>query len=109
MSSKAFSVLLNPLNTATTKARMALVTAWIKGDPYVVVDICIRMLTPRELANASSLPPQFILSHGHDGRVFSKAQQIRFIGNCVPPKLQYHVTAANYSDYREPEALRMAA
>lgn len=104
-----WSDLRNPLNTATTKARMALVTVWIKGDPYVVVDICIRMLTPRELANASSLPPQFILSHGHDGRMFNKAQQIRFIGNCVPPKLQYHVTAANYSDYREPEALRLAA
>ncbi|MCY1166589.1 DNA (cytosine-5-)-methyltransferase [compost metagenome] len=104
-----WSDLRNPLNTATTKARMALVTVWIKGDPYVVVDICIRMLTPRELANASSLPPQFVLSHGHDGRVFSKAQQIRFIGNCVPPKLQYHVTAANYSDYKEPVEYRRAA
>jgi len=104
-----WSDLRKPLNTTTTMARMALVTVWIKGDPYVVVDICIRMLTPRELANASSLPPQFILSHGHDGRVFSKAQQIRFIGNCVPPKMQYYITAANYSEQPEPELMLKAA
>jgi site-specific DNA-cytosine methylase len=78
-----------------------------QGDPYVVVDICIRMLTPRELANASTFPPQYILSHGHDGRVFTKSQQVFFIGNCVPPELQYHVTAAIYSD--EPQQMLEAA
>jgi DNA (cytosine-5)-methyltransferase 1 len=102
-----WSDLRKPFNTVTTKDRLALVTVWIKGDPYVVVDICIRMLTPRELANASTFPPQYILSHGHDGRVFTKSQQVFFIGNCVPPELQYHVTAAIYSD--EPQQMLEAA
>ena len=93
---------------AFTRDRPALVTVWVKGTPFVIVDICIRMLTPRELANASSLPPQYILEHGHDGRKFTKSQQVFFIGNCVPPELQYHVTAANYQDIY-PGEQRLAA
>lgn len=104
-----WSDLRKPLNTVTTKDRLALVTVWIKDDPWVVVDICLRMLTPRELANATSFPPQYIISHGHDGRIFTKEQQVRMIGNAVPPELQYAVTAANYSDHHQPVEMRMAA
>lgn len=103
-----WSDLRDPANTITTRDRLALVTVWIKGDPYVVVDICLRMLTPRELANAMSFPPQYILTHGHDGRVFTKSQQVHMIGNAVPPLMQQVITAANYSDL-PPVALRKAA
>jgi DNA (cytosine-5)-methyltransferase 1 len=65
----------------------------------VIVDICLRMLTPRELANATSFPPQHIIERGHDGRMFSKSKQVAMIGNAVPPLLQRAVTAANYFDY----------
>lgn len=102
-----WSDLRRPANTITTKDRLALVTVWVKGDPYVIVDICLRMLTPRELANATSFPPQYIITHGHDGRMFTKSKQVRMIGNAVPPEMQYHVTAANYSD--EPQQERMVA
>ncbi|KQW97109.1 modification methylase [Massilia sp. Root418] len=88
--------LREPMATATTKDRLAVVTVWIKGDPYVVVDICLRMLTPRELYNASSFPPSYIIDRGHDGRVFSKATQVSMCGNAVPPKLGRAVIAANY-------------
>jgi len=88
-----------PMHTITTKARLALVTVWIKGEPWVIVDICLRMLTPRELANATSFPPQHIIERGHDGRMFSKSKQVAMIGNAVPPLLQRAVTAANYFDY----------
>lgn len=101
-----WSDLRDPINSITTRDRLALVTVWLKGAPYVVVDICLRMLTPRELANASIFPPQYILSHGHDGRMFSKSQQVFFIGNAVPPLLQKVVTEANYRDL---EPLRAAA
>lgn len=104
-----WSDLRDPINTITTRDRLALVTVWIKGDPYVVVDICLRMLVPRELANASGFPPQYILAHGHDGRVFTKAQQVFHIGNAVPPPLQRAVTAANFSDMPAPEFMRRAA
>lgn len=104
-----WSDLRAPANTVTTKDRLALVTVWIKGSPYVIVDICLRMLLPRELARATSMPEGYILERGHDGRRFTKSQQVKMIGNAVPPELQYHVTAANYSDYREPVQLRKAA
>lgn len=102
-----WSDLRKPANTITTKDRLALVTVWIKGSPYVIVDICLRMLTPRELANATSFPPQYVITHGHDGRMFTKSKQVKMIGNAVPPEMQYHVTAANYRD--TPAEVRMAA
>ena len=36
----------DPAPTITTKDRLALVTVMIKGTPYVIVDICLRMLQP---------------------------------------------------------------
>lgn len=88
--------LRDPLSTITTKDRLALVTVWIKGDPYVIVDICLRMLTPRELYNISGFPPNYIIERGHDGRIFSKATQVSMVGNAVPPKLGKAVIQANY-------------
>ncbi|EPM57343.1 C-5 cytosine-specific DNA methylase [Pseudomonas syringae pv. actinidiae ICMP 19103] len=38
-----------PAPTITTKDRLALVTVMVKGTPYVIVDICLRMLKPAEL------------------------------------------------------------
>jgi DNA (cytosine-5)-methyltransferase 1 len=93
----------DPMHTITTKARLALVT--VKGEPWVIVDVCLRMLTPRELANATSFPPQYVIDRGHDGRIFSKEKQVGMIGNAVPPLLQQAVTAANYNE----DNLRLAA
>lgn len=90
--------LRDPMHTITTKDRLALVTVWIKGEPWVVVDICLRMLVPRELANATGFPRQYVIDRGHDGRMFSKTKQVAMIGNAVPPGLQRAVTAANYSE-----------
>ena len=92
--------------TITTKDRLALVTVWIEGDPYVIVDICLRMLTPRELYNAQGFPPDYIIEHGHDGRVFSKSTQVRMVGNAVPPPLGKAVIKAQWES-RAP--LRAAA
>ena len=41
-----------PAPTITTRDRLALVTVTIKGTPYVIVDICLRMLQPAELYKA---------------------------------------------------------
>lgn len=98
--------LRDPMTTVTTKDRLALVTVWLRGEPYVIVDIGLRMLTPRELANASGFPSHYVIDRGHDGRRFTKSQQVKFIGNAVPPLLGYAVWAANY--YDQP-ALRRAA
>lgn len=85
-----------PMSTSTTKDRLALVTVWLRGEPYVIVDICLRMLAPRELYNANGFPNTYIIDRGHDGRVFSKSTQVRMCGNAVPPPLGRAVIAANW-------------
>lgn len=74
-----------PLDTLTTKDRLALVTVWIGGDPYVIVDICLRMLQPQELYAAQGFPPNYVIDRGHDGRRFTKSEQVHMCGNSVSP------------------------
>jgi DNA polymerase III beta subunit len=50
-----------PLDTATVKPRFAVVTVTIDAVTFVLVDIGMRMLEPRELANAQGFPPDYIL------------------------------------------------
>lgn len=87
----------DPMSTSTTKDRLALVTVWLRGTPYVIVDIQLRMLTPRELYNANGFPKTYIIDRGHDGRVFSKSTQVRMCGNAVPPPLGRAVIEANWN------------
>jgi DNA (cytosine-5)-methyltransferase 1 len=94
-----WSSLHNPTNTITTKERLALVTVWISGDPYVIVDIRMRMLQPRELYRAQGFPDNYIIDHGHDGRKFTKTQQVRFVGNSVSPLPMAAIVAANYKPF----------
>lgn len=80
-----WSDLREPLTTVTTKDRMALVTVTLKGTNYVIVDIGLRMLEPRELFRAQDFPDSYIIDTGHDGRKFSKSTQVRMVGNSVNP------------------------
>lgn len=84
-----------PLDTVTTKDRLALVTVWIGGDPYVIVDIRFRMLKPRELYRAQGFPESYIIDRGHDGRAFNKSQQVHMCGNSVSPGTMAAYAAAN--------------
>lgn len=80
-----WSDLRDPMTTITTKDRMALVTVTIQGTPYVIVDVGLRMLEPRELFRAQDFPESYIIDRGHDGRRFSKSAQVRMCGNSVDP------------------------
>ena len=71
--------------TITPPDRLALVTVTIKGTPYVIVDICLRMLQPAELYKAQGLPDDYIISHGADGKPVTKTQQVHLSGNSVSP------------------------
>ncbi|PTS84021.1 multidrug DMT transporter [Pseudomonas sp. HMWF032] len=84
-----------PVSTVTTKDRLALVTVWIGGDPYVIVDICLRMLQPHELYAAQGFPPSYIITRGHDGRKFTKSEQVFMCGNSVSPPPMAAIAAAN--------------
>jgi DNA (cytosine-5)-methyltransferase 1 len=93
-----------PLHTVTTKDRYGLVT--VGGEPYAIVDIGLRMLTPRELYRAQGFPESYIIDRGADGRPLTKTAQVRMCGNSVCPPLARAIVAANYS---EPLVLREAA
>ena len=84
-----------PAPTITTRDRLALVTVTIKGTPYVIVDICLRMLQPAELYKAQGFPADYIISHGADGKPFTKTQQIHMCGNSISPPPMAALAQAN--------------
>ena len=90
--------LRDPTTTVTTHDRLALVTVWLKGEPWVVVDICLRMLVPRELYNAQDFPPTYIIDRTAAGKLLTKTAQVRMCGNSVSPLPMRLIVAANYSD-----------
>lgn len=87
-----------PMNTVTTRDRLALVTVVLKGTPYLIVDIGLRMLTPRELYRAQGFPADYQIEVGHDGRRFPKSAQVRMVGNSVSPPPAAALIAANCGD-----------
>lgn len=84
-----------PFNTITTRDRLALVTVLVRGTPFVIVDIRLRMLKPRELYNGQDFPPSYVIERGHDGRRFSNSAQVRMCGNSVNPLMATALLAAN--------------
>ncbi|WP_328716780.1 DNA cytosine methyltransferase [Halomonas elongata] len=89
-----------PLDTITTRDRLALVTVTIQGTPYVIVDIALRMLKPRELYRAQGFPDSYIIDRGHDGRKFTLTAQTRMCGNSVSPLPMAAIARANRMDQR---------
>lgn len=82
------------------------VTLEINGLTFVVVDIGMRMLTPRELYNAQGFPPDYQIDGyfdktriGHNGGPlwvpFSKEVQVSCVGNSVCPPVARALVAAN--------------
>lgn len=89
--------LAEPLPTATTRDRFGLVTVVIDGEPYVIADIGMRMLTPRELFRAQGFPDSYVIDRRPDGAPLTKTAQIRMCGNSVCPPLAAALVQANYA------------
>lgn len=100
--------LADPLHTVTTKDRHALVIVTIEGEEYVITDIGMRMLSPRELFNAQGFPPTYIIEFDHAGKRMTKTAQIRMCGNSVCPPMSRALVAANFDEPVELEK-RIAA
>lgn len=77
------------------------VTLEVAGLTFVVVDIGMRMLTPRELYNAQGFPADYEIERGADGRVFPKSVQVSCVGNSVCPPVAAAIVAANCQDLVE--------
>ncbi|KVO95523.1 DNA methyltransferase [Burkholderia ubonensis] len=84
-----------PLHTVPTHDRFGLVT--IHGEDYAIVDIGMRMLTPRELARAQGFPDNYVLDPVVNGKPLSKSAQVRMIGNSVCPDVAAALIRANFS------------
>lgn len=97
--------LREPLHTVTTRDRFGLVT--VHGQEYAIVDIGLRMLTPRELASAQGFPDDYILDRGWfvdakspagEWRPTTKTDQVRLIGNSVCQHVAAAIARANLAD-----------
>jgi DNA (cytosine-5)-methyltransferase 1 len=77
--------LREPLDTITTRDRLALVTVLVHGTPYVIVDIGLRMLRREELFRAQGFPADYIIDTTADGRKLSISASVRMVGNSVSP------------------------
>ena len=82
-----------PLDTVTTKDRFALVT--IHGEQYIITDIKMRMLQPRELFNAQGFPRNYVIDHDADGHPYGKSKQVARCGNAVTPPVPAALVRAN--------------
>lgn len=83
---------------------MERMTLTLEGEVWEVVDIGLRMLTPRELARAQGFPDTYTLDPIVKGKgkrkdgPLSGTAQVRMIGNSVCPPLAAVLVKANYSD-----------
>ncbi|MBR1494847.1 MAG: DNA cytosine methyltransferase [Acidaminococcaceae bacterium] len=87
----------DPLHTITSKDRFGLVM--IQGLPYQIIDIGMRMLSPRELFDAQGFPHDYIIDRDADGNKYPKFAQVARCGNAVPPPFAEALTRANLPEY----------
>ena len=85
--------LREPLHTITAKDRFGLVV--VRGEPYQIIDIGLRMLTPRELFRAQGFPEDYIIDRDADGKHYPKSAQVARCGNAVPPPFAEALVRAN--------------
>ncbi len=116
-----------PAHTIPTVDRLGLVsvevekrkkipTAWgeltlLEKGRYVVTDIGMRMLQPRELYLCQGFRRTYIIDRGHDGRIFTKSKQVHMCGNSVCPPVASALVRANCANLiaREKPRSRRAA
>ena len=83
------------MHTVTTKDRFGLVT--VRGEEYAIVDIGLRMLSPRELYTAQGFPASYRIDADASGKPFTKTAQVRMCGNSVCPPLSEALVRANFA------------
>lgn len=86
-----------PLHTIRTKDCFGLVT--IKGVDYAIVDIGLRMLTPRELYNAQGFPTDYEIETDCYGNKYPKTKQVARCGHSVPPPFATALARANAPEW----------
>lgn len=88
-----------PIHTVPTRDRFALVT--YQGNDYQIVDIGMRMLSPRELFRAQGFPDDYIIDRDADGKPITKTEQVRRCGNSVCPPVAEALVRANMAEQKQ--------
>lgn len=90
----------NQLRTVTTRDSLGTITSHaaveIDGQTFILHDIHMRMLAPRELYRAQGFPDSYIIDPILDGKPLSKTAQIRMCGNSVCPGMAEKLVRANF-------------
>lgn len=102
----------DPMHTIPCTDRFGLVT--VKGVPYYIADIGMRMLEPHELYAAQGFPSSYVIAPVINGRKMPKHAQVRMCGNSVSPPMAAALVRANAPELaswsrREVKAMGVAA
>jgi DNA (cytosine-5)-methyltransferase 1 len=68
----------------------------LHGATYRIVDICLRMLRPRELYRAQGFLDSYIIAPVHNGKPLTTTAQVRMCGNSVPPQFVHAIAMSNF-------------
>ena len=71
----------------------------ISGALYYIVDIGLRMMSPRELYNAMGFPPDYIIARDYEGNEYKKSAQVARCGNAVCPPVASALVRANLPEW----------
>ncbi len=69
---------------------------FVDGQIYLIVDIGMRMLIPRELFRAQGFPDSYVIDQTAEGRALPLSTQVRMVGNSVSPPVIKAIIAANW-------------
>lgn len=72
----------------------------VRGEPYTIMDIGMRMLTPRELFRAQGFPNSYVIDPEYNGKPLTKTAQVRMAGNSVTPPVAEALVRANVTEQR---------
>lgn len=88
-----------PLSTITTKDRFGLVNVItnIDGEKYILKDIFLRMLKPKELKLMQGFPEDYIIERDYEWNPYPIKEQVARIGNSVVPIMAQKLVEANCS------------
>ncbi len=94
--------LAEPMPTVLANDSIGIVT--VNGEKYVIADIGMRMLCPRELYRAQGFPDSYIIDRTEAGTPLSKEAQVRMCGNSVCPPVAAAVVTAQFAHEQINEA-----
>lgn len=73
----------------------------LNGEPWFIVDIGLRMLSPRELYNAMGFPADYKIDRDYRGNEYGKSKQVARCGNAVCPQMATALVRANFPEWCE--------